>query len=692
LSLGISDNHRLQVAQLWSTSRKRNARLRQLPTLSGLTAWAFAAVVAFAGQSLAASPRPEDARPWLVAAALLGFVGVRLLEPDQPGKKSAAFEPVAVPRRQRIGGLALMALGGLYSLMTTALVWFELPDTAATWTWLFGLVAALAGAALISHGSWKLPWPSAKATWLEIGLLLGILGVAVWLRFPDLAAIPPNLHGDEVSIGLEARQVMSGEMAAVFAVGWYEVPALSFTLHAATMRLFGDNLFGLRMASAIAGVLSVVLLYLLARRLWGPRPALLAASFMAVAAWHIQFSRTGFHYIQAPLVTLLALFFLVRGVQERRALDWVLCGMAVGLSFEVYYAARVSALLVAASLAYCAWSWRKREFVRTHAAGFFALAFGALVFLAPMGAVFARNPASFSARTAGVLITSPDNLRHELAGYHVGTIQEVLAIQVERTLEAFNIHGETSLQYGHPTPLLDPWTGGLVAMSAIGILLRFGSPRGALLALWVWLTLFVGSVLTVDALFSPRALLALPALAIGAALVLERAWQGVSRVAGRIGGLAFTVPVLVVLGLALQANVHDFFDVQVVERQPARRFTVLSTYALTIADGYRMYAIGRADWSLNNEASRFLLPNVDAVNVRNDALSLPLALIPFNKGAAFLVEDGAADYHERLAAIQEAYPSGRQQVVSTRSGEAVFTSYLVDNADLIAANPGATRN
>ena len=43
----------------------------------------------------------------------------------------------------------------------------------------------------------------------------------------------------------------------------------------------------------------------------------------------VGFSRTGFHYMQATVVSLLALYFVVRAVQERRALDWVVCGMAV---------------------------------------------------------------------------------------------------------------------------------------------------------------------------------------------------------------------------------------------------------------------------------------------------------------------------------------------------------------------------
>jgi hypothetical protein len=150
--------------------------------------------------------------------------------------------------------------------------------------------------------------------------------------------------------------------------------------------------------------------------------------------------------------------------------------------------------------------------------------------------------------------------------------------------------------------------------------------------------------------------------------------------------------VLAVLGLALQANAHDFFDVQVVERQPAGRFTVLATYARTIADRYRMYAIGREDWSLTNEPARFLLPNVDGVNVRNGSLDLPLAAVPTDKGVAFLVENGVTDYDQRMAALERTYPNGKQMVHAQRSGSPVFTSYLVENVELVAANPSAARN
>ncbi|HLZ29313.1 MAG TPA: glycosyltransferase family 39 protein [Chloroflexota bacterium] len=587
-----------------------------------------------------------------------------------------------------MGSWVLLALGGVYALLGAVLLAQGVSASGVTWLWLMALAASVAGAFLIDCRAVR--QPTHKRSILELGLLLAILAVAVWLRFPNLASIPPNLHGDEVSIGLDARKVMAGLMPAVFATGWYDVPALSFTIHAATMRLFGDDLFGLRLASALEGILSVVLLYLLAGRLWGPRPALLAAAFLAIAAWHIHFSRTGFHYMQAPVATLLVLYFLVRGLQDRRVLDWVLCGFAIGLCTEVYYAARLAPVIAVVYLGYRALT--ARGFARTNAGGVLAMVFGALVFIGPMAEVIARSPSSFSARTSGVLITSPDNFKHEAGGYHVTTLPEVVAIQADRTLEAFNILGETSLQYGHPGPLLDFWTGALLAMSAIAILLRPGSARGFLLATWVWLTLVAGSVLTIDALFSPRVLPALPALMLGPALILDRAWLAVSSLAGRLGTYLFAVPVVVLLGLALQANVHDYFDVQVIDRQPAGRFTLLAEYASGVEDRYRLYAIGSGDWSFASEAPRFVVPTADVVNVRNGPLPLPLDHIPASNGVAFIVENGAADFGGRMAAIQRAYPMGHAEVISERPGAPTFTSYLVEHADLLAANPRAAQD
>jgi hypothetical protein len=668
-----------------------------LPTAAGLAVWLLAGAVAVEGQLLAISAHNEDARPWLIAAALLGYIAVRLLEhgdprppaPNREERVGAAWWPRG---RRQLGGLAMMTVGGLYALVATALLVLRLPETVATWAWLFGLLATLVGAALVSGGTWRVGRPRLNRTaWLELAALLVIIAVAIWLRMPDLADVPPNVHGDEADVGLLAREILAGRMPVLLATApAAEATALTFAIHAATMRLFGDNLFGLRMGSAIEGVLSVVMLYLFARRLWGSRPALLAAAFMAVAAWHFHFSRTGFHYMQAPVAMLLALYFLVRGLQDRRVIDWLLSGFALGLCIDVYYAARLAPVVIVIYLGFRALT--ERGFIRRHATGMLALAFGAIVFVAPMLAIYGRGQGTFIQRAAAVLVTSPSNLQHELDAFHVTTLPEVLAIQAVQTLEAFHIRGETSLEYGHPGPLFDFWTGALLAMGAVAILVRPWSGRGILLASWVWLALLLGSVLTTDAMFSPHIVVAIPALVLAAALMLDRAWRGVTNLTGHVGTYAFAAPVVLLLGLALQGNVHDYFDVQIVQRQPANRFTVLSTYVRSIGDRYRMYVIGRPDWTLNYDTPRFLVPNPDAVDVRTGPLALPLERIPGSKGVAFLVESGTDDFAQRMDGIRRTYPQGQELRVTERSGSPVFTSYLVENPVLVATSPGAPRD
>ena len=175
--------------------------------------------------------------------------------------------------------------------------------------------------------------------------------------------------------------------------------------------------------------------------------------------------------------------------------------------------------------------------------------------------------------------------------------------------------------------------------------------------------------------------------------MLDRAWLGVTRLAGRLGTYLFAVPVAVVLGLALQGNVHDYFDIQIVERQPAGRFTLLSNYAASINASYRLYVIGRDDWTLSYDTPRFLVPGPDAVDVRNAPLVLPLDRIPASKGVAFLVENNPADFEQRMNAIRRAYPGGREEAIAERpGGPATFSSYLVENAALVAADPTASRD
>jgi hypothetical protein len=206
-----------------------------------------------------------------------------------------------------------------------------------------------------------------------------------------------------------------------------------------------------------------------------------------------------------------------------------------------------------------------------------------------------------------------------------------------------------------------------------------------LLAAWFWLALLLGSVLTTDALFSPHLTVAIPVLALVPALLIDRLWTGVGQLAGRVGTLACTLPVVALLGLALQANLHDYFVVHTQERRPAGAFTLVSQYVNAVNEQYRVYMIGRDGWTLTYATPHFLVPHPDAVDVRAQALGLPLSDLPPTKGVAFVVDNGFELAAARLAALRQAYPTGAESVVYERPGQPAFTTYQVDRPALLAA-------
>ena len=89
------------------------------------------------------------------------------------------------------------------------------------------------------------------------------------------------MHGDEAAVGNDARLLFTFDQPNLFGLGWYQIDEISFAISAAFMHVFGDNLFGLRLASAVQGTLSITFTYLLVQRLFSMRAAVVAACLLA---------------------------------------------------------------------------------------------------------------------------------------------------------------------------------------------------------------------------------------------------------------------------------------------------------------------------------------------------------------------------------------------------------------------------
>jgi hypothetical protein len=187
--------------------------------------------------------------------------------------------------------------------------------------------------------------------WLEVAGCLGIFALAVALRLHRLGDWTTGLHGDEGEVGLDALRI-AGNRISPFLAGWFEQPNFYYWGVALGMSLFGTDLFGLRMFSALAGSLMILPFYLLVRQLFGVRMAILASFFLAISDVAIHFSRQEFSNITTPLFLVVGFYFLFRGLSSGRTPQFVLAGYAHVLSMYFYLGGRLTPMLIAGFLLY----------------------------------------------------------------------------------------------------------------------------------------------------------------------------------------------------------------------------------------------------------------------------------------------------------------------------------------------------
>lgn len=186
-----------------------------------------------------------------------------------------------------------------------------------------------------------------------------VIGAA--LRVPGLTSAPPGLNQDEACNAWNAWCLLKtgrdqwGERWPVFcmrAMGEYRS-----TLYAHLLIPFqavgGLNVWTTRLPAALAGVVTIVVLYALAARLFGRGVGLAAAALLAINPTHIQMSRWGHEASLTPLLTALPLLTLVwaglpPGESPPRAGRAAVAGLVAGFVGYGYPAVRlfVPALLV----------------------------------------------------------------------------------------------------------------------------------------------------------------------------------------------------------------------------------------------------------------------------------------------------------------------------------------------------------
>ena len=248
------------------------------------------------------------------------------------------------------------------------------------------------------------PRPARASRFWELVALGLILCIAAGLRFPHLRDVPPGLWFDEALNGQDAVAVWQpgGHFKLVYPDEFPREPLFE-TILALAVRAFGPQVVVMRSVSALIGLLTVLLLYLMVRRNVGAPEALCAAGVLATLRWHVIFSRLVFRtLILGPW--MLGLVWAALAFRRRMTLPRaVLLGIFLGGGFYTYLAWYFLLPLVMAIVLWLAWAacrtsggWRPLTL---------ALACALLVYL-PLGIHYLRVPSDLLARPGAVSVFS----------------------------------------------------------------------------------------------------------------------------------------------------------------------------------------------------------------------------------------------------------------------------------------------
>jgi NADPH:quinone reductase-like Zn-dependent oxidoreductase/4-amino-4-deoxy-L-arabinose transferase-like glycosyltransferase len=171
--------------------------------------------------------------------------------------------------------------------------------------------------------------------WIASLLLLGFI-----INSYALADIPATLVPDEGSFWENARVVAIHELKpAFFDSGVYSFPMASTIYQGWILRIFGVNLWGWRFSSVIAGVITVIPLYLLGTDWFNRQTGIAAAVLLVSNPYFISFARLGYNNSQSLFPVTLCIYFFTLAVRKESVLYLWLAGIAAGMGFYTYSAA-----------------------------------------------------------------------------------------------------------------------------------------------------------------------------------------------------------------------------------------------------------------------------------------------------------------------------------------------------------------
>jgi 4-amino-4-deoxy-L-arabinose transferase-like glycosyltransferase len=389
---------------------------------------------------------------------------------------------------------------------------------------------------------------------LELGAVAAFFVVALVVRFGDLERIPHGLWFDEAQNGLAGLGLLTGDavhsafLGGGGPAGFTQMGASYFYLQGAVLEVFGRSIFALRVLPALAGALTVPLVYLLASRLYGRRVAVASASLLAFSAWNLTFSRIGIASMATVALDVATYLCVVLGLRSGRLGWYAAGGVLLGFALQGYYVSRLTVLVLLAILAHIAiGDWRKAWALRSGVAVFAAA--GTIAVL-PVAVFAAQKPDEFNQRISTVSIFSQDDPK------------TAFAESLRDHLLMFNYRGDENGRHNEPgSPMLDWVTGALFLCGLVMCLVRVRRWQYFFPLAWFAASLSGGVLsLPFEAPQAHRTLENSIVTALFGGIALGELWAAGTRASpARVWRVATTVVAAGLLAIAAVMNLDAYF-------------------------------------------------------------------------------------------------------------------------------------
>ena len=191
-----------------------------------------------------------------------------------------------------------------------------------------------------------------KKNWILIIFIL----IGSFLRLWKLSSIPPQLTTDEVALGYNAYSILKtgkdeyGKVLPLIfqSYGDYK-PGLYIYSTIPSVAIFGLNEFSTRLPSALGGILTILLVYLIVKKLFkNNKLALISSLVTAINPWLIFFSRGAWEANFSLTLTLLGIYFFLLFLEKPKNL--IFSAFFFALTLLTYQGAKLSSLSVLISL------------------------------------------------------------------------------------------------------------------------------------------------------------------------------------------------------------------------------------------------------------------------------------------------------------------------------------------------------